>query len=88
MYYIFLNFRLVLVVYSWDWERFVLSLLQGCKTAIIEKEELGCICLNWGCIPTKALLKSAQVFEYIQHANKFGINIDSYKLNLKESHNS
>ena len=54
----------------------------GLKTAIIEKESLGGICLNWGCIPTKALLKSAQVFEYIQHANDFGINIDSYNLNF------
>ncbi len=45
----------------------------GFKTAIIEKESLGGICLNWGCIPTKALLKSAQVYEYIKHANRFGI---------------
>ncbi len=45
----------------------------GFKTAIIEKESLGGICLNWGCIPTKALLKSAQVFEYIKHAKDFGI---------------
>jgi len=45
----------------------------GFKTAIIEKESLGGICLNWGCIPTKALLKSAQVMEYIQHAKDFGI---------------
>ena len=45
----------------------------GLKTAIIEKESLGGICLNWGCIPTKALLKSAQVYEYIKHAADFGI---------------
>ncbi|MGV3528315.1 MAG: dihydrolipoyl dehydrogenase [Flavisolibacter sp.] len=45
----------------------------GFKTAIIEKESLGGICLNWGCIPTKALLKSAQVFEYIKHAKDFGL---------------
>lgn len=45
----------------------------GLKTAIIEKESLGGICLNWGCIPTKALLKSAQVMEYIRHAKDFGI---------------
>ena len=45
----------------------------GFKTAIIEKESLGGICLNWGCIPTTALLKSAQVYEYIQHAQDFGI---------------
>jgi dihydrolipoamide dehydrogenase len=47
----------------------------GLKTAIIEAEELGGICLNWGCIPTKALLKSAQVFEYIQHAADYGITV-------------
>jgi len=45
----------------------------GLKTAIIEKESLGGICLNWGCIPTKALLKSAQVYEYVKHAKDFGI---------------
>ena len=45
----------------------------GFKTAIIEKENLGGVCLNWGCIPTKALLKSAQVFEYLQHAADYGL---------------
>jgi dihydrolipoamide dehydrogenase len=45
----------------------------GFKTAIVEKESLGGICLNWGCIPTKALLKSAQVLEYVKHAKDFGI---------------
>jgi dihydrolipoamide dehydrogenase len=47
----------------------------GLKTAVIEKESLGGICLNWGCIPTKALLKSANVFEYISHAADYGINV-------------
>ena len=47
----------------------------GLKVAIIEKESLGGICLNWGCIPTKALLKSAQVFEYISHAEDYGITV-------------
>src|SRR5215217_981636 len=47
----------------------------GLKVAIVEKESLGGICLNWGCIPTKALLKSAQVFEYIKHAKDYGINV-------------
>ncbi|MEA3446210.1 MAG: dihydrolipoyl dehydrogenase [Bacteroidota bacterium] len=47
----------------------------GLKTAIIEKAELGGICLNWGCIPTKSLLKSAQVLEYAKHASDYGINI-------------
>jgi len=47
----------------------------GLKTAVIERESLGGICLNWGCIPTKALLKSAQVFEYINHAAEYGIQV-------------
>ena len=47
----------------------------GLKTAIIERESLGGICLNWGCIPTKALLKSAQVFEYLNHASDYGITV-------------
>ncbi len=47
----------------------------GLKTAIVEAAELGGICLNWGCIPTKALLKSAQVFEYINHASDYGITV-------------
>ncbi|NKI26363.1 dihydrolipoyl dehydrogenase [Arenibacter sp. 6A1] len=49
----------------------------GFKTAIIEKENLGGVCLNWGCIPTKALLKSAQVFEYLQHASDYGLKADN-----------
>ena len=49
----------------------------GKKVAIIEKESLGGICLNWGCIPTKALLKSAQVYEYAKHAGSYGINISN-----------
>ncbi len=48
----------------------------GMKTAIVEKAELGGVCLNWGCIPTKALLKSAQVFSYMQHASDYGIKIE------------
>lgn len=47
----------------------------GMKVAVVEKAELGGICLNWGCIPTKALLKSANVFEYIKHAADYGINV-------------
>ena len=46
----------------------------GLKTAIIEKESLGGVCLNWGCIPTKALLKSAQVFEYLKKADQYGLS--------------
>lgn len=48
----------------------------GLKTAVVEKAELGGVCLNWGCIPTKALLKSAQVFSYMQHAADYGIKIN------------
>ena len=47
----------------------------GLKTAVIEKESLGGVCLNWGCIPTKALLKSAQVFEYLKHAEDYGLTV-------------
>jgi len=47
----------------------------GLKVAVVEKAELGGICLNWGCIPTKALLKSANVFEYITHAKDYGIDV-------------
>ena len=50
----------------------------GLKTAIIEKENLGGVCLNWGCIPTKALLKSAEVFEYLKKASDFGLKIEKY----------
>ncbi len=51
----------------------------GFKTAIVERENLGGICLNWGCIPTKALIKSAQVFEYISHAQDYGIQVGESK---------
>ena len=47
----------------------------GLKTAVVEREALGGICLNWGCIPTKVLLKSANVFEYIEHAEDYGISV-------------
>ena len=50
----------------------------GFKTAVIEKESLGGVCLNWGCIPTKALLKSAQVFDYLKHADDYGLKVESY----------
>ena len=48
----------------------------GFKTAVIEKESLGGVCLNWGCIPTKALLKSAQVFDYLKHAGDYGLKVE------------
>ena len=50
----------------------------GLKTAVIEKESLGGVCLNWGCIPTKALLKSAQVFDYLKHASDYGLKVTNY----------
>ena len=55
----------------------------GLKTALVEKESLGGICLNWGCIPTKALLKSAQVFEYLNHANDYGLTIKGFSSDFK-----
>ncbi|MBC7743755.1 MAG: dihydrolipoyl dehydrogenase [Flavobacterium sp.] len=54
----------------------------GLKTAIVEREALGGICLNWGCIPTKALLKSANVFEYITHAADYGINVQGSNIDF------
>ncbi len=56
----------------------------GSKVAIVEKESLGGICLNWGCIPTKALLKSAQVKEYMDHSDDYGITTGSVKVNFKK----
>jgi dihydrolipoamide dehydrogenase len=50
----------------------------GFKVAVIEKENLGGICLNWGCIPTKALLKSAQVFDYLKHASDYGLTVNEF----------
>jgi len=50
----------------------------GFKVAVIEKENLGGICLNWGCIPTKALLKSAQVFDYLKHASDYGLKVENF----------
>ncbi|HEX5257899.1 MAG TPA: FAD-dependent oxidoreductase, partial [Sphingomicrobium sp.] len=46
----------------------------GLKTAIVERENLGGICLNWGCIPTKALLRTAEIFHYLQHADAYGLS--------------
>lgn len=56
----------------------------GYNVAIVEKENLGGICLNWGCIPTKALLKSAQVKEYMDHADDYGLSASSVKVNFKK----
>ena len=48
----------------------------GFKTAIVERDYLGGICLNWGCIPTKALLRSAEIFHYLQHAKDYGLSAE------------
>lgn len=56
----------------------------GQKTALIEKEHLGGICLNWGCVPTKALLKSAELYQKMQHAEEFGITAKDVKFDLKK----
>ncbi len=54
----------------------------GLKVGVVEKAELGGICLNWGCIPTKALLKSANVFEYFNHAKDYGIEVKDFKADI------
>ena len=54
----------------------------GMKVAVVEKAEIGGICLNWGCIPTKALLKSANVFEYIRHAKDYGVEVKDFKADV------
>jgi len=56
----------------------------GIKTAVVERAELGGICLNWGCIPTKSLLKSAQVFDYINHAADYGIEVENAKVDFEK----
>src|SRR6478736_2031873 len=55
----------------------------GMKVGVVEKAELGRICLNWGCIPTKALLKSAQVYEYLTHAKDYGITVGEASVDFK-----
>ncbi len=52
----------------------------GFKTAIVEREHLGGICLNWGCIPTKALLRSAEIYHYMQHAKDYGLSAENVAL--------
>lgn len=56
----------------------------GMKVAVVERENLGGICLNWGCIPTKALLKSAQVYEYISHAQDYGVTVDGFSADFSK----
>ena len=54
----------------------------GFKVAVVERESLGGICLNWGCIPTKALLKSAQVFNYVKHSADYGVNVSDFSFDF------
>jgi len=56
----------------------------GLKTVVIEREHLGGICLNWGCIPTKALLRSAEIYHLIQHADDFGLSVGNVSIDLKK----
>ncbi|HQJ74059.1 MAG TPA: dihydrolipoyl dehydrogenase [Bacteroidota bacterium] len=56
----------------------------GLKTACIEKDKIGGICLNWGCIPTKALLKNAEILNHIKHSSDFGVNISSYEIDFEK----
>ncbi len=56
----------------------------GLKTAIVERENLGGICLNWGCIPTKALLRSAEILHYMKHASAYGLKVDNPGFDLKK----
>ncbi|MPQ47574.1 dihydrolipoyl dehydrogenase [Marinifilum sp. N1E240] len=56
----------------------------GMNVAVVERAELGGICLNWGCIPTKSLLKSAQVFEYMKHADDYGLSVDGVKADFEK----
>ncbi len=56
----------------------------GLKAAVVERENLGGICLNWGCIPTKALLKSAQVFDYIKHADSYGLKVQGAEVSFSD----
>ena len=54
----------------------------GLKVGIVERELLGGICLNWGCIPTKALLRSAEIFHYMQHAKDYGLAADNIRADI------
>lgn len=54
----------------------------GLKTAVVEREHLGGICLNWGCIPTKALLRSAEVYHYMEHAKDYGLTADKFGFDM------
>ena len=57
----------------------------GQTVCVIDKDKLGGICLNWGCIPTKALLKNAEVYNIIKNADKYGINVNQVSVNFKKN---
>ena len=57
----------------------------GNKTAIIDHDRLGGICLNWGCIPTKALLKNAEILHYVKNSSQFGINISKFNIDFTQT---
>ena len=57
----------------------------GLKTCVIDQDKLGGICLNWGCIPTKALLKNAEVYHYIKNADTYGINVEKVSVDFKKN---
>ena len=56
----------------------------GMKVAVVEREHLGGICLNWGCIPTKALLRSSEIYHLLHHLDEFGLSADNYQFDLKK----
>ena len=56
----------------------------GLKTAVVEREHLGGICLNWGCIPTKALLRSAEIYGHMQHAENFGLSSGEFGFDIEK----
>ena len=57
----------------------------GLKVCIIEREKLGGVCLNWGCIPTKALIKNAEVYSLIKQSEKYGINVQNISVDFKKN---
>src|ERR1700761_3416007 len=56
----------------------------GMKVTVVEREHMGGICLNWGCIPTKALLRSSEIADLVKHADEFGFSVNGFSFNLKK----
>ena len=56
----------------------------GMKVAVVEREHLGGICLNWGCIPTKALLRSAEIYSHFDHADSFGLSVKDFDFDIEK----